>query len=83
VRTLPVILVDIVQKTSVAFVAGTVAKAVGPFAGEGLDEAFGLTVGLRPVRAGEEVFDPEFAAGRGEGFGSVGGAVVGEDGADP
>ena len=68
VRTGPIILVDIIQEASVAFVAGVVAKAVGPLAGEGLDEAFGFSVGLRPVRAGEEVFDPEFATGRGEGF---------------
>ena len=38
-----------------AMVAGVVGACVGPFAGDGLDEAFGLAIGLRAVGFGEPV----------------------------
>jgi hypothetical protein len=59
--------------------AGVIGAGIGPFAGEGLDEAFGLAIGLGTVGAGEEVAEAELVAGGGEEFGAVGGAAVGED----
>ena len=38
---------------------------VGPFPGEGLDEALGLAIGLGPIGPGEEVEDAELLAGGG------------------
>lgn len=64
----PVVLVDIVKEVSVAVVAGAVEVGVGPFSGEGLDEAFRFAVGLRSVGSGEEVRDAELEAGGFEGF---------------
>ena len=52
-------------------VAGTVAAGIGPLAERGLDEAFGLAVGLGAIRAGEAVRDAEVAAGVGEGVRAI------------
>lgn len=78
----PVVLVDIVEEVGVTVVAGAVEVSVGPFSGEGLDEAFGFAVGLRAVGSGEEMFYTELEAGRFEGFRGVGGTVVGHDAGD-
>jgi hypothetical protein len=45
---------------------------MGPFAGEGLDEAFGLAVGLGAIGFGQEVLEGELKAGGGEEFGAIG-----------
>ena len=63
-------------------VAIVIGACIGPFAGDGLDEAFGFAVGLWAVGACEGVFEAEFLAGGGEEFGAVGGAAVGEEAAD-
>lgn len=44
-------------QAGVAVAAGGMAAGVGPFAGEGLDEALGLAVGLGLVRALEDAPD--------------------------
>jgi hypothetical protein len=77
-RPMPVIFKYIVRQAGVAFVAGLVATAVSPLSGQGLDEAFGLAVGLRPVRPGEAVFDAVPLASSRKGMGVVAGAVIGE-----
>jgi len=63
-------------------VTGVIRASIGPLAGEGLDEAFGLAVGLGAVGSGEAMLDAELLAGLGEEFGAVGGAAVGEDALD-
>jgi hypothetical protein len=60
-------------------VAGVIRTGIGPLAGDGLDEPFGLAVGLWTVRLGEEMAQAEFLAGGGEEFGAISGAAVGED----
>jgi hypothetical protein len=55
---------------------------VGPLAQGGLDEAFGLAVGARSVRAGEAVLDAELEAGSAEVSGAIARTVVGEQAAD-
>src|SRR5438309_1482639 len=62
-----------------AFVACGVDRAVGPAVDQGADEAFGLSVCLRPVRAGAQVADAEMAAGERVQGAAVAGAVVAED----
>ena len=56
--------------------------SVGPFAERSLDEALGLAVGLRSVKAGEAVLETEASDFGGESAGAVGGAVVGVDALD-
>src|SRR4051812_33154181 len=50
---------------------------VSPFAQARLDEAFGLSVGLRRVRPGEQVLEAEPSAGPREGFGAIARSVIG------
>jgi hypothetical protein len=75
---MPVIFKYIVRQVGVALVAGLVAATVGPLSGQGLDEAFGLAVGLRPVRPGEAVLDAPLLTSGSKGVGVIAGAVIGE-----
>ena len=52
-----VIVMKVVRKISSAMTAGVVGTGVGPLAGDGLDEAFGLAIGLRAIRPGKAMFD--------------------------
>ena len=61
-----VIVEEEVRKVSRAMGAGLIGTSISPFAGDGLDEAFGLAVGLRSIGFGEEMFDAELLAGLGE-----------------
>ena len=77
-----VIVMKVVRKKGSSLVAGVIASGIGPFAGDGLDEALGLAIGLWAVRSGETVFDAEFLAGGGEEFGAIGGASISEEASD-
>jgi hypothetical protein len=74
-----VIVMKVVGKEGSSVVAGVIRTGIGPLAGDGLDEAFGLAVGLRAIGFGEEMLEAEFVAGGGEEFGAIGGAAIGED----
>jgi hypothetical protein len=65
-----------------AVMTGVVRASIGPLASDGLDEAFGLAIGLGSVGAGEEMADAELLAGGGEEFGAVSRATIGEDALD-
>ena len=82
VRSIMVIFEDIVREEACALGAGAVRACIGPLAGDGLDEALGLAVGLWAVGAGELVFDGEAGAGGGKGVGSITDAAIGEDALD-
>jgi hypothetical protein len=77
-----VIVMKVKRKEGGAVVTGVIGAGVGPLAGDGLDEAFGLAVGLRAIGFGEAMFEAELLAGGGEEFGAVSGAAVGEDALD-
>ena len=62
-----------------AVVGGVVRTSVSPLAGDGLDEAFGLAVGLRSIRFGKEMLEAQLEAGGGKEFRAVGRAAIGED----
>ena len=51
-----VIVMKVVGKEGSAVIAGVIRTGVGPLAGDGLDEALGLAVGLRAIGFGEEMF---------------------------
>ncbi len=74
-----VIVMKVVRKEGSTVVAGAIGTGIGPLAGKGLDEAFGFAISLRPVGLGEEMLEAELPAGSSEGFGTIGGAAIGED----
>jgi hypothetical protein len=77
-----VIVMKIVIKEAGTMVAGLIGSGVSPLAGNGLDEAFGLAVGLGPIRLCEVVFDAELFAGGGKESGAIGRAAIGEHALD-
>jgi len=74
-----VIVVKIGIEEGSSMVAGEIGASISPFASDGLDEAFGLAIGLRAIGFGEEMGEAELAAGGGEEVGAVGGATIGEE----
>jgi hypothetical protein len=83
VRTPVVVETQIRPERGRAARRAAVRRAVGPFPQQGVDDAFRLAVGLRPVRPGEALpHGPPTADGR-EAPGFVGERVVGEQPADP
>jgi hypothetical protein len=74
-----IIVVKEEREAGSTLVAGVVRASVSPLAGDGLDEAFGLAIGLGPVGTSEAMLEAQLAAGLGEEFGAIGGAAVGQD----
>ena len=67
-----VIIEEEVREVSSAMVTRLIGTGIGPFASDGLDEAFGFAVSLRTVWSGEAMLNTEFTTGSGEVFGAVG-----------
>ena len=78
VRAVEIVVVEKEREEGSALVTGVVRASVGPLASNGLDETFGLAIGLGPVRTSEAMLETELTAGLGEEFGTVGRAAVGE-----
>ena len=66
VRSVEIIVVKVEREEGSAVVTGVVRASVSPLAGDGLDEAFGLAVGLRAIGTSEEMADAQLVAGSGE-----------------
>ena len=81
-RSVEVIVMEIEREESGAVVTGVIGASVSPFASDGLDEAFGLAVGLRAIGTSEEMAEAQLETGSGEEFGAVGGAAISEDALD-
>ena len=81
-RAVEIVVMEIGWEALGAVVTGVVRAGVGPLAGEGLDEAFGLAVGLGAIGFGEEMFEAELVTGGGEEMGAIGRAAIREDGLD-
>jgi hypothetical protein len=81
-RAVEVIVMEIEREEGGAVEAGVIRTSISPFTSDGLDEAFGLAVGLGPIRSGEEMFEAQLLTGRREEFGAIRGALVREDGLD-
>jgi hypothetical protein len=77
-----VIVEQVEREAGITMAAGTVATSVGPFPGEGLDEAFGLAIGLWTIGPGEAMSDSKFTTRIGEGVRAIGDAIIGEHGGD-
>ena len=61
-----IVVVKVEREEGSAVVTGVVRASVSPLAGDGLDEAFGLAVGLRAIGTREEMADAQLLAGSGE-----------------
>ena len=57
VRAMEIVVVEVEWEEGSAVVTRVVGTGVGPLAGEGLDEAFGLAIGLRTIRSGEAMLE--------------------------
>jgi hypothetical protein len=82
VRAVEIVVVKIEREEGSAMVTGVVRASVSPLAGESLNEAFGLAIGLGPVRTGEAMLEAELMTGLGEELGAISGAAVSEDALD-
>ena len=78
-RAVEVIVEEEVRKKGSAVVTGLIRSGISPLADDGLDEAFGFAIGLRAIRSGDEMFDPQLTASGGEESGAVGRAAIGEE----
>lgn len=74
-----IVVVEVMREKGSAVLAGVIGPSIGPLTSDGLDEAFGLAIGLRAVGSGEEMKEAELLAGGGKAFGAVGRAAIGED----
>ena len=81
-RAVEIVVVEVERKALSAVITGVIGTSVSPLAGDGLDEAFGLAIGLRPIGSGEEVFETQLETGGGKELGAIGRAAIGEDGLD-
>ena len=72
VRAMEVIVVKISIEEGSSMDAGEIRASVSPFAGDGLDEAFGLAIGLGAIGTSEEMTQAEIFASGGEEFRAIG-----------
>jgi hypothetical protein len=77
-----VIVMEIEREERGAVVTGVVRAGISPLASDGLDEAFGLAIGLRTIGSSEEMADAQLVAGSGEELGAISRAAIGEDALD-
>ena len=82
VRSVEIVVMEVEREERGAVVRGVIRTSISPFAREGLDEAFGLAIGLRAVGFGEAMLEAQLAASLGVEFGTVGRAAVGEEALD-
>ena len=68
VRSVEIVVMEIEREERGAVITGVVGACVSPLAGEGLDEAFGLAVGLRTIGTSEEMTQAKIFASGGEEF---------------
>jgi hypothetical protein len=61
-----IVVMEVERKESGAVITGVVRAGISPLASDGLDEAFGLAVGLGAIGFGEEMFEAQLLAGGGE-----------------
>ena len=67
-RSVEIIVMEVAGEELCAVITGVVRAGVSPLAGDGLDEAFGLAIGLRAIGSGEEMADTQLLTGSSEEF---------------
>ena len=82
VRAVEIVVMEVEREERGAVITGVVGAGVSPLASDGLDEAFGLAVGLWAIGSCEEMADAQLVAGSGKEFGGISRAAIGEDALD-
>jgi len=67
-----VVVMEIEREEGSAVVTRVISASVGPLASDGLDEAFGLAIGLGAIGTSEEMTQAEIFASGGEEFRAIG-----------
>ena len=67
-RAVEVIVMKEERQEGGAVITGVIGTSISPFAGDGLDEALGLAIGLRAIGTSEEMTEAEILAGGSEEF---------------
>ena len=67
-----IVVMEVEREERSALVRGVVRTSISPLASDGLDEAFGLAVGLGAIGFGEEMFEAELETGLGKKLGAIG-----------
>ena len=63
-----IVIMEVEREEGSALEAGVVRASISPLASDGLDEAFGLAIGLRAIGSGEAMLEAELEAGLGKEF---------------
>jgi hypothetical protein len=79
VRAVKIVVMEIQREEGGALVTGVVRASISPLASEGLDETFGLAIGLRAIGTSKEMAEAELVAGLGKELGAISRAPIGED----
>jgi len=72
VRSVEIIVVKVEREEGCSVNTGVVRTSIGPLASDGLDEAFGLAIGLGAIGTSEEMTQAEIFASGGEEFRAIG-----------
>jgi len=66
VRAMEIVVMEIEREERSAVITGVIRASISPFASDGLNEAFGLAIGLGPVGAGEAMLEAELLTSLGK-----------------
>ena len=66
-----IVVMEVEGEEGGAVVTGVVGASISPLPSDGLDEAFGLAIGLGAIGFGEEMFEAQLVTGGGEKFGAI------------
>jgi len=77
-----IVVMEIEREEGSAVVRGVVGASISPLPSDGLDETFGLAVGLWAIGFSEAMFEAQLLARGGKEFGAIGRAAIGEDALD-
>ena len=66
VRSVEIVVMEVAWEEGSAVVTGIIRAGVSPLSGDGLDEAFGLAIGLWAIGFGEEMLEAQLLAGLGK-----------------
>ena len=61
-----IVVVEVELEELSAMITGVIGASISPFTSDGLDEAFGLAIGLGAIGTSEEMAEAELVAGLGK-----------------
>ena len=63
-----IVVMEVEREEGSTVITGVVRTSISPLSGDGLDEAFGLAIGLGAIGFSEEMFEAQLLAGSGKEF---------------